>query len=69
MQEPSAEGKTRHHRMGIKSIGDFSFEGSVYSRECPRCGAPPFYWCRSKSGKRLGDAHEERSGPPTMKKE
>jgi hypothetical protein len=65
---PSAEGKRKHQKMGIKSIGRNSFPGSVYGRPCPRCGAEPWEWCCSELGERISEPHRERSGPPTMAK-
>jgi hypothetical protein len=37
------------------------FAGSLYRETCPQCGAEPFCWCRTESGRRI-DPHPERRG-------
>lgn len=63
------EQRPPQHKMGILAVGRNQFSGNVYENHCPVCGVPPWYWCQSSSGQRLGLPHGERSGPVRMAKE
>ncbi len=47
----------------------YDFAGSLYRETCPQCGAEPFAWCRSESGRRVMEHPERRgAGAPALER-